>query len=194
MTEQSTELILIRHAPIATPGILCGRTDVAARIDDAAIAALRAVLPEAGDCVTSPALRCRQTAEALWPETDSPTDARLWEQDFGAHDGLPFAKIPDIGRLSPDALAGYAPPEGESFLDLCARVTPALQEHAATAHAQGRPRILVVHAGVIRAALGITLGHAPAGLGFEVPTLSMTRLRTDRTGPVSVIETGRVAT
>ncbi|WP_417720717.1 histidine phosphatase family protein [Salipiger sp.] len=183
----SAELVLIRHAPLLAPGRLCGRTDDPARIEAAEIAALRARLPEVAALVTSPALRCRQTAGALWPERAAIADPALWEQDFGAHDGLPFDRIPDLGPMSAVRLADWMPPGGESFADLCARVAPALDAHAAAALRDGGSRALVVHAGVIRAALARVLGSVAAGLAFEVDTLSVTRLRCGSEGPVSVI-------
>lgn len=190
-TPGSGELILIRHAPIAEPGRLCGRTDPPARIEPARIAALRTALPAPGALVSSPALRCRQTAGALWPERAATPDATLWEQDFGAHDGLPYAELPDLGPLDGAALAQWTPPGGESFADLCTRVRPALLKHGRQAAQDGAPVVLVVHAGVIRAALSQVMGAVHAGLAFEIATLSVTRLRCGVEGPFSVIEAGR---
>ncbi len=190
-TPGSGELILIRHAPIAEPGRLCGRTDLPARIEPARIASLRAALPTPGVLVSSPALRCRQTADALWPERSAAADALLWEQDFGAHDGLPYADLPDLGRLGGPELAQWTPPDGESFADLCARVRPALLRYGQKAAQERAPVVLVVHAGVIRAALSQVTAALHAGLAFEIATLSVTRLRCDAEGPFSVIEAGR---
>ncbi len=170
----ATELMLIRHAPALHGGRLCGRTDVPADCGDAArIAAVRAALGAADRIVVSPALRCRQTAAALWPDLAAPeTDAALWEQDFGDWEGRAFAELPDLGALPPAALATHRPPGGESFADLYARVGPALMR-AATG---GRVAV-VAHAGVVRAGLALALGDVAAGLAFEVAPLSVTRLR-----------------
>lgn len=187
-------MILIRHAPTVESSRLCGRTDIAARIDPARAAALRTGLPPAPDLlVTSPALRCCQTARAIWPDLDARQDARLWEQDFGIHDGLPHDEFPDLGPMDSRALANWTPPKGESFADLCARVTPALTEHGQTAFQQGSPVVLVVHAGVIRAAMSMATGETHAGLAFEIAHLSVTRLRCGANGPFSVIEANRTA-
>ncbi len=170
----ATELILIRHAPALTGGRLCGRTDVAADCGDAGrIAALRAAVGRPDRIVTSPALRCRQTAAALWPDdTDPPSDATLWEQDFGDWEGVSHDALPDLGPLGPDALAGHRPPRGESFADLCARVAPGLVR-AAT----GGRIAIVAHAGTVRAGLALALGSVPQALAFEVAPLSLTRIR-----------------
>lgn len=182
------ELVLIRHAPVADPGRLHGRTDVAAALDDTEVAQLKDQLTSITLVISSPARRCRQTAEALFGPCEQ--DARLWEQDFGAHDGMAFDALPDIGVLDSAALAAHRSPGGESFNDLCARVTPALIEHGRHAATHG-PVALVVHAGVIRAALGFVTGHGPGGLAFEVAHLSVTRLRCGPDGPLSVIEVNR---
>lgn len=78
--DAATELILIRHAPAAAQGRLCGRSDVAADCSDlAGLAALRLVVGDPGRIVVSPALRCRQTAAALWPGAGAEDCAALWE-------------------------------------------------------------------------------------------------------------------
>lgn len=167
----ATELILIRHAPALTGGRLCGRTDVAADLADAALIA--AVAQAAGPLdriVSSPALRCRKTAEALWPECDFTVEPALWEQDFGAWDGLPVTRIPDLGPLSRADLAAHRPPGGESFSDLLARTAPAF-------HALPQGRVAVVaHAGTIRAALALALSDPADALAFEIAPLSLTLL------------------
>lgn len=193
MEWEGSQLVLIRHAPIAEAGRLCGRTDLSARIDATAIAPLAKWVAGIDAVVASPARRCRETARAIWPRAAKVvTDARLWEQDFGAHDGMPIAELPDLGARSGTELAAYRPPGGESFDDLCVRVAPAIAVRAKEALAIARPVALVVHAGVIRAALALVLGHRPAGLAFEVAPLSVTRLRVGEDGPVSVIEANRV--
>lgn len=191
LTPPAGELILIRHAPVAEPGRLFGRTDVAARIAPADIAAVQARLGAVARVVSSPALRCRQTAQALFPEAQTvEEDARLWEQDFGTQDGMPFDELPDLGVLKSAELARHAAPGGESFADLCARAAPALTHYGTAACTEG-PVALVVHAGVIRAALALVTGHVPGALTFEVSTLSLTRLRCGPEGPIAVIEVNR---
>lgn len=126
--------------------------------------------------VVSPAVRCRQTAEALWSGVEVVQDARLWEQDFGTQEGMPFADIPDLGPLSAQDLADHRPPGGESFADMVARITPALSELAAQAREAG-PVAVVAHAGTVRTGLAMALGAVPAALAFEVAPWSVTRLR-----------------
>jgi alpha-ribazole phosphatase len=173
----ASELVLIRHAPSAAGGRLAGRRDVPAQLsDDAAIARLASALGTVRTIATSPALRCRQTADALFPGRVRIEDARLWEQDLGTHEGRLPSDLPDLGALDRPAIARYAPPGGESFAAMVARVTPALAELAAAAKAGG-PVAVVAHAGTVRAGLALALGEMPAALAFEVAPLSVTRLR-----------------
>ena len=172
-TDRQTEIMLIRHAPALTEGRMAGRRDVAADCSDAlALAALRGAVGAVDHRRISPAQRCVQTAAALWPELAPMQDARLWEQDFGAWEGVPFAELPDLGVLSGAALAAHRPQQGESFLDVYARVVPALQD----ACALGGRVVIVAHAGVIRAALGLALGAAELGLAFQIAPLSLTTI------------------
>lgn len=174
----ATELMLIRHAPALTGGSIAGRRDVAADLTDAArVAALAAALGRVDHRLTSPALRCRQTAQALWPDRSAAAeDPALWEQDFGDWEGLPYDQLPDIGRLSERALAEHRPPGGESFVDVCERIGPVL---AALASRGGRVAI-VAHAGTVRAALAMALGTgaeaAGLALAFHIAPLSLTRI------------------
>ena len=173
------DLLLIRHAPSVDGGVMAGRRDVAADCSNTvAIDALRARVNIGADDIlhASPALRCQQTATALWGDAarqDLHQDPRLREQDFGDWEGVSYANLPDIGPMAQAALAAFAPPNGESFDALCARAAPALLALPAGRH------IIVAHAGIVRAALGIALGAAHLGLGFSVAPLSLTRLSRD---------------
>ena len=174
--QMGTRLLMIRHAPALHGGAMAGRRNVAADVSQTGrIAALRSLLDarNLSQILVSPALRCVQTAQALWPEHGAfAQDGRLWEQDFGAWEGVPFTDLPDLGPLSSEELAQHRPPEGESFLDLCARVTPALQELA-----QGSGCVAVIaHAGVIRAGLALALEAQAPALRFEIAPLSVTEI------------------
>lgn len=173
----ANDLVLIRHAAADTGGRLCGRTDVGLETGtDVALAALARCLPPMAEVRISPALRCRLTAAALWPEARQIEDPRLWEQDFGAWEGVAYVDLPDLGAMSPADLAEASPPGGESFLDLFARAGSALTEAAEDAR-DGGPMVVVAHAGIVRAGLSLALGAPVSGLGFEVDPLSVTRIR-----------------
>lgn len=169
------DLWLIRHAPSLDGGAMAGRRDVAADCSHRpAFDALRAkvALQPADTLHASPALRCQQTAAALW-ERAPQIDPRLSEQDFGDWEGMAYADLPDLGPLSQSDLAAFTPPNGESFAQLCARATPVLLALPAGRH------IIVAHAGIVRAAMGVALGAAHLGLGFSIAPFSLTRLSRD---------------
>ena len=174
---EATELILLRHAPLAESGRLFGRSDAAADLSDtAAVAALRATLPDPARLLSSPAKRCRDTAEAIFDRAGE-TDPDLWEQDFGDWEGRAYADVPDLGPLTDDALADHRPPGGESFRDLTMAAGPRHVEALdVTYTVRPGPVVIVAHAGTIRAALSVALGGTPRALRFEVPTLSTTAL------------------
>ena len=165
--EARSDIIIVRHAPAAHGGRLAGRRDVGLEPFDAAAARARLAPMLAGlRPVCSPARRCVETARAIWGAVPE-TDPRLWEQDMGDWEDMPFTDLPDLGPMDPPALAAHRPPGGESFDDLCARAVPALREMAGCA--------VVAHAGTVRAALSIVAGAA--ALSFEVAPLSVTQLR-----------------
>ena len=167
----ATELLMIRHAPVVADGRLAGRRDVAADFSRVSVEGLRAEIAGAA-LVASPARRCLETAAAVCPGVTPETDLRLWEQDFGAWEGLPFADLPDLGPLSGANLAAHRPPGGESFADLCARVAPVLD----TLAARGGQIAVVAPAGVVRAAIARATGDLAGALAFQVAPLSLTRI------------------
>lgn len=173
----TSRILIARHAPLATAG-LAGRRDVAADCSDRA--ALDWLAARLGDLplLCSPALRCRQTCAAMG--LSPRLQPELWEQDFGAWER---AGPPDLGPMSPQALAAHRPEGGESFLNMAARVQPVLLQ------ARGTVAILA-HAGTVRAALALAVG--PAALSFSVAPLSLTILSRS-TGGWAVEAVNRVA-
>lgn len=179
-----TEILLIRHAPLAPGEGLAGRRDPEApALPPARAAALAALAGAPAQVIASPARRAAATAAQIFPGRRVETDPRLWEQDFGAWEGLAPAALPDLGPMAPADLARHRPPGGESFADLCARLAPALAEAAA----RGGRVALVGHAGTVRGALALALGDPGAGLAFEVAPASATLLRAAPAGPAGAL-------
>ncbi|MFE0013856.1 histidine phosphatase family protein [Mesorhizobium sp. NPDC059054] len=170
--------------------ICCGATAASRRgffpadepLEDKAfegIAALAGSLDAADRIWTSPAVRARQTAEALdLQAADTPA---LSDQDFGAWAGRTFD---DVQRAQPEAARGWlvdpgaAPSNGESFHDVAARVAGLFDRLV------GQPghTIAVTHPAVVRAALLHVLKAPLAGFRFiDVEPLSLTDFRSDGT-------------
>lgn len=143
-------MIFLRHPrPAVAPGLCYGRLDLAeGPRAGAEIAAALKRMPAIGHVLTSPARRCRRLARRIARAADvAPVeDHRLLELDFGAWEGVAWERIP---RAESDPWAedpwSRAPPGGERFADLHARVAEALAEAPPDA-------AIVTHAGVIRAA------------------------------------------
>ncbi len=174
----------IRHAPVTTDGgRIYGQTDMPADCSEAAVfEGLAGVLPAGAVWVASQLQRTHQTAAAIRaaghtaPEPD--VVEALAEQHFGDWQGQSRNEI--FATYGADhgfwlAPADHAPPGGESFAQLMARVAGAIDDLNAR-HA-GRDIVAVAHGGTIRAAIGHALGLAPArSLGFVVDNCSLTRL------------------
>jgi alpha-ribazole phosphatase len=174
----------VRHAPVTTDGgCIYGQTDVPADTSDATYyPALARALPEKVVLITSHLRRTQQTAAAIAaagrPLPEPIVSHALAEQHFGDWQGQPRAEI--YARYGADhqmwlAPADRAPPGGESFTELMARVADAID--AFSRRFAGADILAVAHGGTIRAALGHALGLPPArSLGFAVENCSLTRL------------------
>lgn len=185
MESKETRWWWIRHAPVVGPNEhIYGQRDLEANCSDRALfEGLAAMLPDNAVLITSDLRRTMQTADAIGAAglalPDATRDPAMREQHLGAWQGLrrdEFARERHHGPgqfwLAP---AFERPPEGESFVDLIARVAPAVAHHT-DAHA-GRDIICVAHGGTIRAALAVALGLDPERvLAFTVANCSVTRL------------------
>ena len=92
------ELILVRHA--TTQGNLekrfVGRLDVPLCPQGEELAqSSAACMPPVEHLYVSPMLRCRQTADYLWPDADKTTVDDLRETDFGRFEGKNHAELKD---------------------------------------------------------------------------------------------------
>lgn len=173
----------VRHAPVTeTQGRIYGSTDPNADTDDAAAyVALDGALPRQALWLTSHLRRTKQTAAAIAAAggrtIDPAEEPELGEQNFGDWHGMTYNEVyalPSAHRfwLAP---ATHRPPGGESFADLCVRVTRVI--HRLTAEWAGRDIIAVAHGGTIRAALAVALDLDPeAALRFATENLSTTRI------------------
>jgi broad specificity phosphatase PhoE len=149
-------LLLVRHAPTSATRTSAFPADEP--LDDLGreqASGLASALPRRCEVVTSPARRCRQTAEAAGLEARA--DDAIAECDFGSWAGRSLA---DVNDAEPDAVRAWMldpdarPHGGESLAMFCARIARWLD---AQAELEGR-LAAITHGEVIKAALVHALG------------------------------------
>lgn len=166
-------MLLVRHAPTAATGRAFAADEP---ISDPAVAAqtLAGRLPAEAEVLSSPKLRCRQTAQAAGRRPV--VDLGLAECDFGRWEGRAFAELEadqtDGWLADPDA----SPHGGESLASFTARVTSWLE---ALDPAAAAPVIAFTHAGVIRAAVLHALG-APGTAWWRIGVAPLSVVELDR--------------
>jgi alpha-ribazole phosphatase len=168
------ELHLLRHGRPEGAGRLIGHTDAAPLAEGIVLCRARAAGLSVEAVVGSDLARAQIAAEAIATDKSLPCtlDARWREIDFGQWENVLPANLPP-GALEGlhDDPDGHAPPGGERWSDLRARIAAALDDI-------GRDTLVVTHAGAIRAALAVLLGleyrHTP---GFLLPYGALVSLR-----------------
>lgn len=139
--------------------------------------AMRGTLRRADRVWTSPALRSRQTAEAL--SLSASVEPLLADQDHGRWAGKSFD---DVQSEQPEGIVAWltdpdaAPHGGESLADVARRASGLMERLIA----ERGHTVVVTHASVIRCAIVHVLG-APldACRKIDVEPLSMTDFRSD---------------
>ena len=152
------ELILIRHG--TTQGNLekrfVGTLDVPLAPHGEELARkVSPTLPAVEHIYRSPLMRCRQTAELLWPGVEMTVVEELRETDFGPFEGKNHEELKDdplyqawIGQG--DRLNFAAMPVGETAQQVVERVSIGLGKLAKDAAARGFERVGVVsHGGAL---------------------------------------------
>jgi broad specificity phosphatase PhoE len=150
-------LLLVRHAPTSATRASAFPADEP--LDERGreqASGLATALPRRVEIVTSPARRCRQTAEAAGLEAS--VDDAVAECDFGTWAGQSLA---DVNARDPTAVRAWmldpdaAPHGGESLAVFCTRIARWLDAQAA----EGDGRLAAItHGEVIKAAVVHALG------------------------------------
>ena len=107
--------------------------------------------------VTSPLARAVQTASSISDNID--IDERFVELDYGDWDGAPMSEIAAEHWTTWRSDPTFRPPNGESLVELDARVRPALEElcDEATTH----DVVIVSHVSPIKSGITWALGVGP---------------------------------
>jgi len=169
---EPTVTALLRHGqtPMSVQKRYAGRTDAPLTevgAQQAAAAAKRLASAGLGVIVKSPLLRTVQTAQAVAAVTGAAvvTDDGFRETDFGAWEGLTFAEVRERWPAEISAWLAdpdVAPPGGESFTDVSARVTEALDRVLAAR--AGQTVLIVSHVTPIKMLVAAALLAPPAAL------------------------------
>ena len=169
---EPTVTALLRHGqtPMSVQKRYAGRTDAPLTevgVQQAAAAAKRLASAGLGVIVTSPLLRTVQTAQAVAAVTGAAvvTDDGFRETDFGAWEGLTFAEVRERWPAEISAWLAdpeVAPPGGESFTDVSARVTAALD--GVLAARAGQTVLIVSHVTPIKMLVTAALLAPPAAM------------------------------
>ena len=176
------DIYLIRHTKTDTLKGLCyGQTDVALAdsfLEEASQLQLK--LPELKSdslIFSSPLSRCVRLAE--WLSDNVSTDTRLLELDFGDWESQRFDEIDaDVLQQWTDNFVHVAPPNGESFTDLCRRAGSFWQDVVHGMQPALDRMLIITHAGVIRALLAHILQMPPANaFQFRVEVGSIHKLQ-----------------
>ena len=164
--------LLLRHGQtlMSVQKRYAGRSDVPLTdfgVQQAVAAAKRLASAGIGLIVTSPLLRTVQTAQEVAATTGAPmvTDDGFRETDFGAWEGLTFAAVRERWPAELTAWLAdpeVAPPGGESFADVSARVTAALD--CVLAGREGQTVLIVSHVTPIKTLVATALLAPPAAL------------------------------
>ena len=166
------DFYFIRHAPVVKQSGHLPPHDPDIADGPYKLDPLIALLPENADWHISPLRRTQQTAALLTPGLaphSQNLEGRLVEMAFGKWDDQPVADVwaelangpkHNWSFLTPEV----TPPGGESYADLCVRVSEWLDYIAATLFAQPHqmpPQIVVSHSGVLRAVMRHVMQTTP---------------------------------
>lgn len=170
------KIFWIRHLPIAGTGRYIGHTDIPIIIP--ASPAKIVPLPENALWFASPLKRAVATANWLLEDiynknTKLKLADELMEQNFGAWENKKYEEV--WGNWQNQDPATVKPDGGESFVELCRRVDSWLEYMVKMF--DGKPLVVVAHAGTIRAGLRHALNLKPEqALFFAVDYSSVTQV------------------
>ncbi len=169
---EPTVTLLLRHGqtPMSVQKRYAGRSDVPLTdvgVQQAVAAAKRLATADLGVIVASPLLRTMRTAQEVAAVTGAEvvTDDGFRETDFGDWEGLTFAEVRERWAAEVTAWLAdpqVAPPGGESFSDVSARVTAAL--HRVLAARNGQTVLIVSHVTPIKTLVAAALLAPPPAL------------------------------
>lgn len=176
---KTTRLWWVRHGPTHQKAFT-GWRDVPADLSATdKIARLHSYLPKDAALVSSDLMRARDTADAIGAgRSRLADDPDLRELNFGVWDGLRFEAVsqmhPELSRAYWETPGDIKPPEGESWNELHARLSPKVQALHDGPH---EDVVIVAHMGVIMSQLERALNvTAYKAMSHQIEPLSVTRI------------------
>lgn len=179
-------LILLRHGQTAAnaASLLQGRIDLP--LDEVGREQARRsgefIRNTYGDVVvmSSPLMRARETAAAI--ADDVRIDERFIELDYGDWDGVALSDVDQSQWRQWRDDPSFRPPNGETLLELDARVQPALDEVSELA--RDKTIVVVSHVSPIKSAVAWAMGVGPdTSWRMHLERASMCRIAIGPRGP-----------
>ncbi len=179
---QPSSLIFIRHAPVKKAKDCLPDLDPEAIINYEDIENVARNVPAGAEWYVSPLMRTVQTAQALAKFVTYQRilkDKNLIEQNFGDWQGKKISEVwnelrqdeskHNFSFTCPETI----PPNGDSFLKQCKRVSSWLEE---LNFSQPRSIVVIAHGGTIRAALTYLMDLTPdKAISVQILPLSLTK-------------------
>ena len=196
---RTISISLIRHAPTVYPkGTLPPyNPDITLDGFEQTLSKLATHLPADASWLESPLSRCKKTADAIIahgavPKTRAVIPA-LEEQRHGDWHGRKVADVWDELKDGPKSNWHFlhhdiAAPHGESFVELIKRLGPVMEQITSS---EDNAIVVVAHAMVIKALVGMALGMSPAqSLSISIDPLSLTEMTYMASGAISDYDAG----
>lgn len=196
---RTISISLIRHAPTVYPKGTLPPYDPDITLDgfEQTLSKLAKHLPAEASWLESPLSRCRKTADAIIAygaahKTRAVIPA-LEEQRHGDWHGRKVADVWDELKDGPKSNWHFlhhdiAAPHGESFVDLIKRLEPVMKQIISS---EDDEIVVVAHAMVIKAIVGMALGMSPAqSLSMTIDPLSLTEMTYMASGAIKDKDAG----
>lgn len=168
------ELTIIRHAEteLNAANVYQGATDVPVGKRGMEELLKAPAHPEVARVFSSPMLRTRQTAKALFPNAELVLLEGLREMNFGDFEGKTGREVENLPAYERWKQGGYDArcPNGESILELAQRVIAAFDRIVCEAR-DGERVYVVAHGGVIMALMSMFAGSIEEYFSFRVRNL-----------------------
>ncbi len=130
--------------------------------------------------ISSPLIRAQQTAAAVSVNVE--TDERFIELDYGDWDGVGLADVDQYQWAQWRNDPAFRPPNGETLLELDARVQPAL--HELMNDARHRTIVIVSHVSPIKSGVAWAMGVGPeTSWRMQLDRASICRIAIGPRGP-----------